>query len=200
MSISVLSTGSLHHPYSKSVHTTSARPSYKSIRNLRFPNRPHFIAIHSLSNPDSEFSSEVKESPQPVYVPPHPNRHLRTPHSGYHFDGSTRKFFEGWYFKVSIPERRQSFCFTFSVENPSFQKKLSKFEEAQYGPRFTGVGAQILGADDKYICQYTENSQRFWASKLSWFLEKDLVTLESQKLSFIFPSNKNRHSNNHRSY
>ncbi len=23
-----------------------------------------------------------------------------TPHSGYHFDGSNRRFFEGWYFKV----------------------------------------------------------------------------------------------------
>ena len=27
---------------------------------------------------------------------------LRTPHSGYHFDGSDRRFFEGWYFKVGI--------------------------------------------------------------------------------------------------
>ena len=25
-----------------------------------------------------------------------------TPHSGYHFDGSSRRFFEGWYFKVSL--------------------------------------------------------------------------------------------------
>ena len=25
---------------------------------------------------------------------------LLTPHSGYHFDGSNRRFFEGWYFKV----------------------------------------------------------------------------------------------------
>lgn len=83
----------------------------------------------------------------------------------YHFDGSTRKFFEGWYFKVSIPEQRQSFCFMYSIENPSFQKKLNKLEEAQYGPRSMGVGAQILGADDKYICQYTEESQRFWGSK-----------------------------------
>jgi hypothetical protein len=25
-----------------------------------------------------------------------------TPHSGYHFDGSSRRFFEGWYFKVGV--------------------------------------------------------------------------------------------------
>lgn len=32
-----------------------------------------------------------------------PPRHVMTatPHSGYHFDGSDRRFFEGWYFKVS---------------------------------------------------------------------------------------------------
>lgn len=89
----------------------------------------------------------------------------------YHFDGTTRKFFEGWYFKVSIPERRQSFCFMFSVESPAFTKKLTPFEVAQYGPRFTGVGAQILGVDDKYICQYSQESTNFWGSKnLSFFL------------------------------
>lgn len=52
----------------------------------------------------------------------------------------------------------------YSVENPAFLKKLSRIEEAQYGSRFTGVGAQILGADDKYICQYTEESTNFWGS------------------------------------
>lgn len=83
----------------------------------------------------------------------------------YHFDGSTRQFFEGWYFKVSIPEKRQSFCFMYSVENPAFRKKLTPIEEAKYGRRFTGVGAQILGADDKYICQYSEESKNFWGSK-----------------------------------
>ncbi|RYQ85364.1 hypothetical protein Ahy_B10g104912 [Arachis hypogaea] len=36
------------------------------------------------------------------------------------------------------------------------------FEVTQYGPRFTGVSAQILGADDKYICQFSEESQNFW--------------------------------------
>jgi len=87
----------------------------------------------------------------------------------YHFDGTTRKFFEGWYFKVSIPERRQSFCFMYSVESPSFRKPLTPLEQLQYGSRFTGVGAQILGADDKYICQYSPESQFFWGSK-DWFL------------------------------
>ncbi|KAI3898942.1 hypothetical protein MKW92_040316 [Papaver armeniacum] len=110
-------------------------------------------------------SVENKVSLNPTYTKTPPNRELRTPHSGYHFDGTTRKFFEGWYFKVSIPERRQSFCFMYSVENPAFRKKMSTLEQIFNGPRFTGVGAQILGPDDKYICQFSEESQHFWGGR-----------------------------------
>ena len=46
-----------------------------------------------------------------------------------------------------------------------FSKKLSPLEMLQYGTRSTGVGAQILGAYDKYICQYSEESNNFWGSK-----------------------------------
>ncbi|KAL9270638.1 Tocopherol cyclase, chloroplastic-like protein [Drosera capensis] len=115
-------------------------------------------------------------SVRPVYTPTPPDRELRTPHSGYHFDGSARQFFEGWYFKVSIPEVKQSFCFMYSVENPAFTRKLNSLEEAQYGRKFTGVGAQILGADDKYICQYAEESQNFWGSRNELILGNAFAT------------------------
>ncbi|KAF3776492.1 putative tocopherol cyclase [Nymphaea thermarum] len=102
---------------------------------------------------------------EPVYSPTPSDRPLRTPHSGYHFDGSARRFFEGWYFKVSIPERKQSFCFMYSIEDPAFSSRLGVVEKTIYGPRFTGVGAQILGADEKYICQFSEESKHFWACR-----------------------------------
>ncbi|XP_010668187.2 tocopherol cyclase, chloroplastic [Beta vulgaris subsp. vulgaris] len=128
---------------------------------------PHSSMAGTGSSSESSVMAEERENGAitPVYAPTPPNRELRTPHSGYHFDGSSRQFFEGWYFKVSIPERRQSFCFMYSVENPAFRKKLTPIEEAKYGRRFTGVGAQILGADDKYICQYSEESPNFWGSR-----------------------------------
>jgi len=53
----------------------------------------------------------------------------------------------------------------YSVENPAFPKKLTALESAQHGSRSIGVGAQILGAYDKYICQFSEESQDFWGSK-----------------------------------
>uniref|UniRef100_A0A803NME2 Tocopherol cyclase n=1 Tax=Cannabis sativa TaxID=3483 RepID=A0A803NME2_CANSA len=148
-----------HHSKSTSLAPLWPRPNPGLIRS-------------SVSEPDQKRVSsigrdkgELPPSSSSVYTPTPSNRELRTPHSGYHFDGSPRKFFEGWYFKVSIPEKRQSFCFMYSVENPAFRKKLSPLEMAQYGPRFTGVGAQILGADDKYICQFSEESQHFWGSR-----------------------------------
>ncbi|CAN0907125.1 Tocopherol cyclase, chloroplastic [Linum grandiflorum] len=126
-------------------------------------------------NTTNAASSSSSSSVSPVYVPTPRNRQLRTPHSGYHFDGTTRKFFEGWYFKVSIPDRRQSFCFMYSVENPVFPKKLSSLEMLQYGTRSTGVGAQILGAYDKYICQYSEESNNFWGSRHELILGSTFV-------------------------
>ncbi|MQL83377.1 hypothetical protein Taro_015865 [Colocasia esculenta] len=113
----------------------------------------------------AELSGELETtaiSRRPIYAPTPDGRETRTPHSGYHFDGTTRVFFEGWYFKVSIPKCRQSFCFMYSMENPAFAKPLGPLEKAIHGSRFTGVGAQILGADDKYICQFSEESGNFW--------------------------------------
>ncbi|KAH6835831.1 tocopherol cyclase [Perilla frutescens var. hirtella] len=129
------------------------------------------FAVKAVLNADTINSSIANDGEneavnvEPVYERTPRNRPLRTPHSGFHFDGTARRFFEGWYFKVSIPECRQSFCFMYSLENPAFSKKLSKLEEAQYGTRSTGVGAQILGADDKFICQFSEESRNFWGDR-----------------------------------
>ncbi|KAJ8773634.1 hypothetical protein K2173_005880 [Erythroxylum novogranatense] len=135
------------------------------------------VSRHSnwVTASSSQSQSVGSSSVTPLYVPTPLTRHLRTPHSGYHFDGSSRKFFEGWYFKVSIPESRQSFCFMYSVENPAFQKDMTPFELAQYGPRSVGVGAQILGAYDKYICQYSQQSHNFWGSRHELILGNTFV-------------------------
>ncbi|GAB2275716.1 Probable tocopherol cyclase, chloroplastic [Dionaea muscipula] len=145
---------------------------------LRVHGRVSFTFKSTLTDRSAEDEGEVGYGGwiRPVYSATPPNRDLRTPHSGYHFDGSARQFFEGWYFKVSIPEKRQNFCFMYSVENPAFLRKLNSLEEAQYGRRFTGVGAQILGADDKYICQYSEESKNFWGSRNELILGNAFTT------------------------
>eukprot|EP00250_Pteridium_aquilinum_P011067 c19816_g1_i1 orf=127-1464(+) len=110
-----------------------------------------------------------------------PQRALKTPHSGYHFDGSKRRFFEGWYFKVSIPEEKQSFAFMYSVEDPAFTGSVSQFEQLVYGPRFPGVGAQVMGADDGYICEYSQETGSFWGSRHELALGNTFKTKLGQK-------------------
>jgi tocopherol cyclase len=49
----------------------------------------------------------------------------------------------------------------YSIESRLFRDGMSALDRAVHGPRFTGVGAQILGADDKYMCQFSEKSNNF---------------------------------------
>ena len=76
---------------------------------------------------------------------------IQTPHSGYHWDGSDRRFFEGWYYRVTLPEQRQTFAFMYSIEDPIG------------GKPYSGGAAQILGPDDEYICRTFPDVSKFWA-------------------------------------
>lgn len=75
---------------------------------------------------------------------------LQTPHSGYHWDGSCRRFFEGWYFRVTLSEPRQTFAFMYSIEDPSGNQSHS------------GGAAQILGPHDTYFCRTFPDVRQFW--------------------------------------
>jgi len=76
---------------------------------------------------------------------------LQTPHSGYHWDGSGRRFFEGWYYRVTLPDWGHTFAFMYSIEDPIG------------GQPFSGGAAQILGANDTYLCRTFPDPQKFWA-------------------------------------
>jgi tocopherol cyclase len=76
---------------------------------------------------------------------------LQTPHSGYHWDGSPRRFFEGWYFRVTLPDLKQTFAFMYSIEDPAGDQPCS------------GGTAQILGPDDTYFFRSFGDVGRFWA-------------------------------------
>lgn len=76
----------------------------------------------------------------------------QTPHSGYHWDGSQRRFFEGWYYRVTLPESGDTFAFMYSIEDPMGGKPHS------------GGAAQVLGVNDEYICRTFPDVNKFWAS------------------------------------
>lgn len=76
---------------------------------------------------------------------------MQTPHSGYHWDGSPRRFFEGWYYRVTIPDCGQTFAFMYSIEDPVG------------GQFYSGGAAQILGPEDSYLCRTFPDVRGFWA-------------------------------------
>ncbi|NJR23092.1 MAG: tocopherol cyclase [Richelia sp. CSU_2_1] len=77
---------------------------------------------------------------------------IETPHSGYHWDGSSRRFFEGWYYRVTLPIHGESFAFMYSIEDPAG------------GQPYSGGAAQILGPEDSYLCRTFPDVKKFWAS------------------------------------
>ncbi len=77
----------------------------------------------------------------------------QTPHSGYHWDGSDERFFEGWYYRLTLPQIGQTFGFMYSIDDPGGGKPHS------------GGAAQILGAGDRYLCRTFPDVKNFWAAK-----------------------------------
>lgn len=76
-----------------------------------------------------------------------------TPHSGYHWTGSSDRFFEGWYFRVTLPEIKENFAFMYSIDDP-------------YGNQYySGGAAQIIGINDEYLCRTFPNVNQFWAAR-----------------------------------
>lgn len=103
-----------------------------------------------------------------------PNQ-LQTPHSGYHWNGSARRFFEGWYYRVTLPSFGQTFAFMYSIEDPIGGKPHS------------GGAAQILGPDDEYLCRTFPDVKQFWASPYSLGLSHWRQTTQPQTPDYLEP-------------
>lgn len=75
------------------------------------------------------------------------------PHSGYHWDGITPRFFEGWYFRVMIPQLADGFAFMYSIQDP------------RGGQVNSGGAVQILAIESNYLCRTFPDTDKFWASR-----------------------------------
>ncbi|MCD8485293.1 MAG: tocopherol cyclase family protein [Desertifilum sp.] len=84
-------------------------------------------------------------------MPGFANAPLQTPHSGYHWDTISDRFFEGWYYRVTLPDIGQTFAFMYSIEDPTGTQP------------YTGGAAQILGPNDEYFCRTFPDVRTFWA-------------------------------------
>jgi tocopherol cyclase len=106
---------------------------------------------------------------------------LQTPHSSYHWDDRNRRFFEGWYFRITLPECAQTFAFMYSIEDPSG------------GQPYSGGAAQILGANDEYLCRTFPDVSQFWASKQTLALGHWRKSDLAQTPNYLEPETFDRH-------
>uniref|UniRef100_A0A7I4FDB0 Tocopherol cyclase n=1 Tax=Physcomitrium patens TaxID=3218 RepID=A0A7I4FDB0_PHYPA len=120
--------------------------------------------VNSMESMSISNGATVETKPRKAeYLPMPADRATRTPHSGYHFDGTSRRFFEGWYFKVSIPEVKQSFAWMYTSELPG-SSELTEGEV--FDPSSTPSGAaQVMGADEEYLLQDAPTLKNFWAAR-----------------------------------
>ena len=78
---------------------------------------------------------------------------MKIPHSGYHGHQITTRYFEGWYFRLTLPEIRETFAFMYSIEDPIGDRPHS------------GGAVQVLGIDEAYLCRILPNVQKFFADE-----------------------------------
>ncbi len=74
----------------------------------------------------------------------------KIPHGGFH--GS---LFEGWYYRVILPEANQSFAFMYAIAAPQNQGNNSKSKNS-------GGSVQVFGVGDQYLWRTLPNFQDFY--------------------------------------
>jgi tocopherol cyclase len=77
----------------------------------------------------------------------------QTPHSGYHWDCHSIAFFEGWYFRLTLPHQHETFAFMYSIEDPAGKCAHQ------------GGAVQIIGVNEDYLCRSLPNIKTFQARR-----------------------------------
>lgn len=82
-----------------------------------------------------------------------PQQDFEIPHSGYHWNQISLNYFEGWYYRLTLPDIEQTFAFMYSIQDPLGQQANS------------GGAIQILGIDETYLCRSLGSVERFFAAR-----------------------------------
>ena len=69
-----------------------------------------------------------------------------------------KRFMEGWYYRVTIPEDDVSFAFIFSIEDPGRSSNNSS-EKSD----LKLAACQVMGPNDEYMVQADRDDEKFWA-------------------------------------
>lgn len=108
-------------------------------------------------NPTAASSPGIEDPEGKAYPqqPPHAGCHFRPVHPGtptsHKGPRRNKRFFEGWYYRITLPEENASFAFIYSIEDPFDDSKLSLSCQ------------QIMGPDDEYLVQADPDPTKIWA-------------------------------------
>ena len=82
----------------------------------------------------------------------------QTPHSGYHWNGRQHPFFEGWYYRLTLPPEQgnQTIAFMYSLQDPACGTSMARTSAC-------GGAVQVLGPDEQYFCRTLPDLSTFWA-------------------------------------
>ena len=75
---------------------------------------------------------------------------MRIPHGGYHWTGNSHRFFEGWYYRLTLPDA--AFAFMYAIDDPTGKT------------RYSGGSMQVLGVDDQHLWRTLPDCSGFYAS------------------------------------
>jgi len=101
---------------------------------------------------DSLLQDKGKAYPQQT---PHSGRHFMPTHPAYSRQlTKRRRFTEGWYYRLTIPDEEVSFAFIISIEDPGIPSSDIKL-----------ACIQVIGPNNEYLVQANHDDTRFWAWK-----------------------------------
>lgn len=118
------------------------------------------------NNSSSETTSSFLEDPGHegyALQPPHAGCHFRPTHpatpSNHKGQRKYKRFFEGWYYRITLPQENASFAFIFSLEDPFMGSNLSLACHQAMGPN-----------EVDYLVQADRDHSKFWA----WYHQQAL--------------------------
>mmetsp|Transcript_17441 Transcript_17441/g.34974 ORF Transcript_17441/g.34974 Transcript_17441/m.34974 type:complete len:558 (+) Transcript_17441:167-1840(+) len=151
----------------------------------------HAHASSSSSSSPPTTTAPILEDGRRAYPQqtPHSGRHFLPSHPSYHtrssrtfrsllsspggllrrlnplkrnaFKTKRKRFMEGWYYRLTLPESNASFAFIFSIDDP-----ISR-GGTRNGTDLSLAAMQIMGPDDGYMTQCDRDDSKFWAWEAS---------------------------------
>ena len=107
----------------------------------------HFLPFHPYYNSNKSYKTTTKRQfLKRIFSPPKASQSIKT-----------KRFMEGWYYRLTLPDNNTSIAFMYSIEI----EEPNRNENSNYVPPLTAI--QIMGPNDEYLVQASTDIAKFWA-------------------------------------